>query len=138
MTKYFYQYFQILFIFTYDKSLMMKSYQLFKFYERFYEERERTLIQQSMRIKKLRKVRFCVITSCFIKPFKLIIIFSSIDLLLTKYLFVSQARSQRNFCSLIRMTQETPKREIGNGKFLGMANCNIYFKTNFNLLTWHK
>ena len=84
MTKYFYQYFQILFIFTYDKCLMMKSYQLFKFYKRFYEERERTLTQQSMRIEKLRKVRFCFITSCFIKPFTLIIIFSSIDLFVHK------------------------------------------------------
>ena len=32
------------------------------------------------------------------------------------------------------MTQEISKREIRNGKFQGMANCNIYFKTNFNLL----
>ena len=34
----------------------------------------------------------------------------------------------------IRMTQEIPKGEIGDGKWLGMANYNIYFKNNFNRL----
>ena len=34
----------------------------------------------------------------------------------------------------IRMTQEISKGEVGNGKQLGMANYNIYFKNNFNRL----
>ena len=55
LTKYFYQYFQILPFFTYNKSLMVKSYQLFRFYKRFYKEREKTLQQQSMRIIKTEK-----------------------------------------------------------------------------------
>ena len=32
------------------------------------------------------------------------------------------------------MTQEMAKGETGKNKWLGMVNCNIYFKTNFNLL----
>ena len=50
----------------------MKSYQLLRFYKRFYKEREKALIQQSMRIGKLGKIGFCFIISCFIKPFKMI------------------------------------------------------------------
>ena len=34
----------------------MKSYQFFKIYKRFYKEREKTVMQQSMRKEKLRKV----------------------------------------------------------------------------------
>ena len=34
----------------------------------------------------------------------------------------------------VRMTQEISKGEIGNDKYLGIANYNIYFKNNFNLL----
>ena len=32
------------------------------------------------------------------------------------------------------MTQEISKGEVGDGKWLGMANYNIYFKNNFNRL----
>ena len=49
----------------------MKSYQFFEIYKRFYKKREKTLIQQSMRKEKLRKVGFCFITGYFIKPFKM-------------------------------------------------------------------
>ena len=34
----------------------------------------------------------------------------------------------------IRMTQEISKGEVGKGKWLEMANYNIYFKNNFNRL----
>ena len=37
------------------------------------KEREKTLIQQSMRKEKLRKVGLCFITGCFLKHFKMII-----------------------------------------------------------------
>ena len=37
---------------------MMKSYRLFRYYKRFYKEREKTLIQQSMRIEKERVVLY--------------------------------------------------------------------------------
>ena len=53
----------------------MKSQQFFKIYKRFDKEREKTLIQQSMREEKLKKVGLCFITGYFIKPFKMTIIF---------------------------------------------------------------
>ena len=34
----------------------------------------------------------------------------------------------------IRMTQEISNGETGNSKYLGMANCNIYFTNDFNRL----
>ena len=46
-----------------------KSYQFFKTFKHFDKEREKTLIQQSMREEKIRKVGLCFITGCFIKPF---------------------------------------------------------------------
>ena len=53
-----------------------------KFTNAFDEERVKTLIQQSMRKEKLRKVRLCFKTSCFIKLFKMII---------NQFFFISQA-----------------------------------------------
>ena len=35
---------------------------------------------------------------------------------------------------VIWMTQEISQQEIGNDRYLGMANYNIYFKNNFNRL----
>ena len=55
LAKYFYQYFQIISIFIYNESLPMKSYQFFKICKCFDKEREKTLLQQSMRREKLRK-----------------------------------------------------------------------------------
>ena len=49
----------------------MKSHQFFKIYKRFYKERDKTLTQQSMRKKQLRKVG--LLTGHFIKPFKMTI-----------------------------------------------------------------
>ena len=54
----------------------MKPYQLFRFYKCFYKEREKAIIQQSWRLKKLGKVGLNFITGCFIKIFKMIIIFN--------------------------------------------------------------
>ena len=62
----------------------MKSYQLFRFYKRFCKEREKTLIQQSTRIEKLGNIGLCFITGCFIKPFKMVITFSSVGLFVHK------------------------------------------------------
>ena len=39
----------------------MKFYPFFKIYKRFYEKREKALIQQSMRKEKVRKVGLCFI-----------------------------------------------------------------------------
>ena len=66
LAKYFYQHFQIFCIFIYNESLPMKSYYFFKICKRFGKEREKTLMQQSMRKQKLRKVGHCFITGCFI------------------------------------------------------------------------
>ena len=58
-----------------NEYLPMKPFQFFKIYKRFDKEREKTLIQQSVRKEKLREVvlKSCSINDCFIKPFKMII-----------------------------------------------------------------
>ena len=54
--------------------------------------KEKTLMQQSMRKKKLRKVGFCFITGCFISP---------LMRRLFNHLFVLEPHSQPNFYFLI-------------------------------------
>ena len=101
----------------------MKSYQFFKICKRFGKEREKTLMQQSVRKEKLRKATLCFITGCFIKFFNIII----------NHFFCFTSSFPAQFLLFdIRMTQEVSKGEAGNGKELGMANDNIYFKNNFN------
>ena len=85
--NHFYQLFQIFSIFRYNESLPVKSYHFFKICKRFDKEREKTLMQQSMRKEKLRKVGLCFITGCFIKSFNMII----------NHFFVLPAHSQPNF-----------------------------------------
>ena len=53
----------------------MKSYQFLKICKRFDKEREKVLMQQSIRKEKLRKVALCFIKGCFIKSFNMITIF---------------------------------------------------------------
>ena len=65
----------------------MKSHQFFKICIRFDKEREKTLMQLSMRKEKLRKVGLCFITGCLIKSFNMII----------NHFFVLQAHLQPNF-----------------------------------------
>ena len=43
----------------------MKSYQFFKIYKRFYKKREKTVIQQSTRKEKLRKVGIVLFNKLF-------------------------------------------------------------------------
>ena len=43
----------------------MKSYQFFKIYKRFYEKREKIIIQQSMKKEKLRKVEIFLFDRLF-------------------------------------------------------------------------
>ena len=87
------------------ESLPMTSYQFFKICKHLDKEREKTLVQQSMRKEKLRKVGLCF---CFIKSFNMII----------NHFFVQQAHSQPNFCFLII------KRGSSERKQLGIANYN--------------
>ena len=47
------------------KALPIKSYQFFKIYKRFDKEKEKMLIQQSMRKEKRRKFGFCLIFFLF-------------------------------------------------------------------------
>ena len=113
----------------------MESYQIFSFCKRFYMEREKTIIELSRRIEKLRKLALCFITGCFIKHFKTVIILSSIRFCV-HWIFISFVSSFAVAFLLFdtRIMQEISKREIENGKFLGMANYNVYFKTKLNLL----
>ena len=73
-----------------QESLPMKSYQFLKIGKCFDKEREKTIMQQSMRKEKQRKVGICFITGYFITSFNII-----------NHFFVSQAHSQPNFCFLI-------------------------------------
>ena len=77
----------------------------FKICKRLDKVREKTIVQQSMRKEKMRKVGLCF---CFIKSFNMII----------NHFFVYQAHSQPNFCFLII------KRGSRERKQLGMTNCN--------------
>ena len=73
------------------KTFPIKSYQFFNICKLFDKEREKVLTQQSMRKEKLRKVRLCFITGCFIRSFSMII----------NHFIVSQVHLQPNFCTLI-------------------------------------
>ena len=135
MTKYFFYYFQIFSIFTYKKSSMRKSYQFSRFYKIFYKKREETLIQQSMRIEKLGKVGLSFITGCFINPFKMIIIFSSIALLGHKiFVFIRKLVRSAFFAFWYQDDAKKSDMKIENGELLGIANYNICFKNNLSLL----
>ena len=87
----------------------MKSYQFLKICKRFDKEREKTLMQQSMRKEKLRKVGLCFITDCFIKSF---------DMIINHFFFFCFGSSFAAQFLLfdIRITQEISKGEVGNGK----------------------
>ena len=90
----------------------MKSYQFFKICEGFDKEREKKLMQQSMRKEKLKKSGLCFIKGCFIKSFNMII----------NHVFVLASSFAAQFLVFdIRMTQEISKGEEGNGKELGMT-----------------
>ena len=105
-------------------SPFLYTMKFFKICKRIDKEREKTLMQQSMRKEKLRKVGLCFITGCFIKPFQMII---------THFFYFSSSSFAAQFLLFdVRMTQEISKGEVGNGKQLGRANFNIYFKNNFN------
>ena len=77
LPKFFYQHFQSFSNFTYNQRLPMKSYQFLKIGKRFDKEKEKTLMQQSMRKEKKRKVGLCFVAGYLIKSFnmKLIIFF---------------------------------------------------------------
>ena len=135
MTKYFFYYFQIFSIFTYKKSSMRKSYQFSRFYKIFYKKREETLIQQSMRIEKLGKVGLSFITGCFINPFKMIIIFSSIALFGHKiFVFIRKLVRGAFFAFWYQDDAKKSDMKIENVELLGIANYNICFKNNLSLL----
>ena len=85
----------------------MKSYQFFKICKRFDKEREKTLMQQSMRKEKLRKFGLCVTTDCFIKSFNMII---------NHFFCIASSLAAQFSLFDIEMTQEISKREVGNGK----------------------
>ena len=65
---------------------------------------KKTLTQQSIRKKKMRKVGPCLVTGCFIKPFKMII---------NHFFLFLKLISQCSFCFLI---SGISKGEAGNNK----------------------
>ena len=85
----------------------MKSYQFFKICQRFDKERKKTLVQQSMRKEKLRKVGLCFITGCFIKSFNMII----------NHFFCFGSSLAAQFLVFdVRMKYQRSKGEVENGK----------------------
>ena len=105
LAKYLYQYFQIFFIFI-DK--------------RFDKEREKTIIQQSIRKEELRKAGLCFIAGCFIKPFKIIINFFLFLKLICSVIFAFWYQGYQK--------KKLWRQIARNGKL------NTYFKNNFNVL----
>ena len=102
----------------FNESLLMKSYQLFKIYIRFYKKREKALIQQSMRKEKLRKFGLYFIKHVILWLWKWqLISFSSIGLFVHKifFYFTSSFTTQFMFFD-VGMTQEISKGEIRNDK----------------------
>ena len=85
---------------------MMKSYQFFRINKRFHKEREKTFIQQSVRIEKLGKVGICFITGCFYEALNMKIFFFFFNRSFCVQDIFFYAQSQHNFCYDIRMTQE--------------------------------
>ena len=118
LAKYFFQYFQIFSIFLYNESWLMKFYQFFKINKRFYKKREKTLIQQTMRKEKLRKVGLCFIIGYFIKPYKMIInnFFFNRSFCSQDFFNFTSSFTAQVLLFDIRMTQEISKGEVGNGK----------------------
>ena len=93
-----------------------------------FKKRGKTLIQQSVRTEKLRKVElgFVII---------LLIIFFVQQVFLFTLLFYFASSFEVQFLLFdFKMTQEKSKGKIGNDKQLGMANYNTYFKNNFSRL----
>ena len=82
----------------------MKSCQFFKIYKRAYKKREKTVIE---RINEKRKTdKSCTLfylTDYFIKPLKMSIkhFFFNRSFYSQDFFFVSQIRSQGNFCFLM-------------------------------------
>ena len=100
------QYFQIFFIFTYNESLPKKSYQFFKINKSFRRKKKKTL----------RKVALCFITGCFIKPFKMIMIFSQQLFLFARFFFILKVFRRAIFAFWCHMTHEIWKGGIENSK----------------------
>ena len=102
----------------FNESLQMKSYQILKIYKRFYKQREKAIIQQSMRKEKLRKFELFFIEQVILWLWKWqLIIFPSIGLFVHKIFFILQVPSQRNFCFLMSGW----RKKYQKGK-LGMTN----------------
>ena len=114
---------------------MRKPYQFSRFYKIFYKKKEETLIQQSMTIEKLGKVVLSFITGCFVNPFKMIIIFSSIALFGHKiFVFIWQLARSAFFAFWYQDYAKKSDMKIENDELLGIANYNICFKNNLSLL----
>ena len=62
----------------------MRSYQFLKICKRFDKEREKKLMQQSMRKEKLSNFGFCFVTGCFIK---------SLNMIINRFLYLKLIRS---------------------------------------------
>ena len=108
LAKCFCQCFQIFSVFINNESLPMKSYQFFRIYKSFDKEREKTLMQRSMRKEKLREVGICFITGCFLKPFKMII---------NHFFYFASSFAVQFLLFDFRITQEiSSKGEIGDSQ----------------------
>ena len=81
----------------------MECYQSFKIHKWFDKERDKTLMRQSMRKEKLKKVDF--------------VLQQVVNIIINQF-FIFQAHSQPNVCFLISGWRKNylSKGEVGNGK----------------------
>ena len=82
-------------------KLANEIYQFLKICKRFDKESEKTLMQQSIRKEKLRKVGLFFMTDCFIKSFNMII---------NPFFCFASSFAAQYLHFYIRMTQEIIKR----------------------------
>ena len=77
-----------------------------------------------MRKEKLKKAGLCFVTGCFIKPFKMIIVF---------FYFSSPFAAQFSLFDIRDIKRRNWERQIPRND-----KSNIYFKNNFNLLVMNE
>ena len=113
-----FQYFQIFFIFIYNESLPVKSYQFFKIYKRFYKKEKNSHTAVNEQRKNERSCTLFYLTGYFMKPLKIVLnhfffnrSFCSQDC----FYFASLFTAQFLFFD-VTMMQEISKGEIGNEK----------------------
>ena len=89
------------------KSCQSNLTSFLKFADALIRKEKKTIMQQSMKKEKLRKVGLCVITGCFTKFFNMVVNF---------FCFASSFAAQFLIFD-IKMAQKISKGKVRNGKY---------------------